>query len=54
MEMTPPPESPQWGSTAKLVASLTIVIVLGALVARFQAIIGPVLMAFVLPIFYIP
>jgi predicted PurR-regulated permease PerM len=48
MEMTPPPESPQWGSTAKLVASLTIVVVLGALVARFQAIIGPVLMAFVL------
>jgi len=48
MENTQPPESPHWGSTAKLVASLTIVIVLGALVARFQAIIGPVLMAFVL------
>ena len=48
MEKTQPPESPRWGSTAKLVASLTIVIVLGALVARFQSIIGPVLMAFVL------
>ena len=48
MEKTQPPESPHWGSTAKLVASLTIVIVLAALVARFQSIIGPVLMAFVL------
>ncbi len=48
MEKTQPPESPHWGSTAKLVASLTIVIILAALVARFQSIIGPVLMAFVL------
>jgi predicted PurR-regulated permease PerM len=48
MEKIQPPESPRWGSTAKLVVSLTVVIVLGALLARFQAIIGPVLMAFVL------
>jgi predicted PurR-regulated permease PerM len=48
MENTQPPESPHWGSTAKLVVSLTVVIVLGALVARFKAIIAPVLMAFVL------
>ncbi len=48
MEKTQPTRSPQWGSTAKLVASLTIVVVLGALVVRFEAIIGPVLMAFVL------
>jgi len=48
MENTQPPESPHWGSTAKLVVSLTVVIVLGALLARFQSIIGPVLMAFVL------
>ncbi len=48
MEQIQPPGSPQWGSTAKLVASLTIVVVLGALVARFEAIIGPILMAFVL------
>ena len=48
MEETQPPESPHWGSTAKLVVSLTVVIVLGALLARFQAIIGPVLTAFVL------
>jgi predicted PurR-regulated permease PerM len=48
MEKTQPPGSPQWGSTAKLVASLTIVIVLGALLARFQSLIAPVLMAFVL------
>ena len=48
MEKTEPPESPHWGSTAKLVVSLTVVIVLGALVARFQSIIAPVLVAFVL------
>ena len=48
MEEIQPPKSPQWGSTAKLVASLTIVIILAALVSRFQSIIGPVLMAFVL------
>jgi predicted PurR-regulated permease PerM len=48
MENTQPPESPRWGSTAKLVVSLTVVVVLGALVARFQSVLGPVLMAFVL------
>ena len=48
MEKIQPPDSPHWGSTAKLVVSLTVVIILGALLARFQAIIGPVLMAFVL------
>jgi predicted PurR-regulated permease PerM len=48
MEKTQPPESPRWGSTAKLVVSLTIVVILGALVARFQSIIPPILMAFVL------
>ena len=48
MEKTQPPESPRWGSTAKLVVSLTVVIILGALLARFQSLIAPVLMAFVL------
>jgi predicted PurR-regulated permease PerM len=48
MDMIEPPDSPHWGSTAKLVVSLTVVIVLGLLLARFQAIIGPVVMAFVL------
>ncbi len=48
MEKTQPPASPRWGSMTKLVVSLTIVFVLGALLVRFQAIIGPVLMAFVL------
>ena len=48
MEKTQPPESPHWGSTVKLVISLTVVVVLGALVARFQSVIAPVLMAFVL------
>ena len=48
MEKTQPPDSPHWGSTAKLVVSLTVVIILGALLARFQSVIPPVVMAFVL------
>ena len=48
MEKTQPPDSPHWGSTAKLVVSLSVVIALGALLVRFEAIIVPVLMAFVL------
>jgi predicted PurR-regulated permease PerM len=48
MEQTQPPASPGWGSMTKLVIALTIVFVLGLLLIRFQGIIGPVLMAFVL------
>lgn len=48
MENTQPSASPHWGSTAKLVVSLTVVVILGVLLARFRSIIGPVMMAFVL------
>jgi predicted PurR-regulated permease PerM len=47
MEQTQPPASPRWGVMTKLVIALTIVFILGALLVRFQTIIGPVLMAFV-------
>lgn len=48
MEQSPPPASPRWGVMTKLVIALTVIFILGALLIRFQGIIGPVLMAFVL------
>jgi predicted PurR-regulated permease PerM len=42
------PSSPRWGAITKLVIALTIIFILGALLARFHTIIGPILMAFVL------
>ena len=54
MENTPPPASPRWGSMAKLVVSLTLVVILGALLVRFKFIIGPVLMAFVVAYLLFP
>jgi len=47
MENSKPPTSPRWGSMTKLVIALTIIFILGALLARFHTIIGPVMMAFV-------
>src|SRR5574341_1569835 len=44
----PTPSSPRWGATTKLVVALTFVAILAGLFIRFQAIIGPLLMAFVL------
>ena len=44
----PPYESPPWGSTAKLVAGLTFVTLLGALVVRFRTLVGPLLLALIL------
>jgi predicted PurR-regulated permease PerM len=40
--------SPRWNAITKLVAALTIIVVLGALVVRFHTVIIPILMAFVL------
>ncbi len=42
------PESPKWGSTTKLVVGLAAVILFGAMAFYFRALIGPVLLAFVL------
>ncbi len=44
----PAPSSPPWGATTKLVVALTIVAIAAGLVIKFHAIIGPLLMAFVL------
>jgi len=46
--LTPTSESPKWGSTTKLVVGLAAVILLGAMVFYFRALIGPILLAFIL------
>ena len=40
--------SPQWGTSAKLIVSLGILVILGLLVWQFQSFIGPILFAFLL------
>lgn len=47
MAETPPPSSPQWNSTTKLVVAFTFVAIVAALLVRFHTIIGPLLLAFV-------
>ncbi len=42
------PSSPRWNILTKLVVALVIVVILGALVIRFQNLIAPILMAFVI------
>jgi len=54
MEKTQPPASPRWGAITKLVVTLTLVVILGALLVRFKFIIGPVLMAFILAYLLLP
>lgn len=40
--------SPQWSQSTKLVIAILILVIVGALVVRFNNIIGPLLMAFIL------
>jgi predicted PurR-regulated permease PerM len=54
MEPTQIPSSPKWGSLTKLVVTLTLVVILGALLVRFKFIVGPVLMAFILAYLLFP
>jgi predicted PurR-regulated permease PerM len=54
MEKTQPPASPRWGSMTKLVVSLTLVVILGALLARFKYVAIPVVMAFLLTYLLFP
>lgn len=48
MEQTPKNLSPIWGTNTKLVVALTLVVVIGALLVKFQFIITPLVMAFLL------
>jgi predicted PurR-regulated permease PerM len=54
MDKTQPPASPRWGATAKLVVTLTLVVILGALLVRFKFILLPVLLAFILAYLLLP
>jgi predicted PurR-regulated permease PerM len=54
MDETQPPASPRWGATAKLVVTLTLVVILGALLVRFKFILGPILLAFILAYLLLP
>ena len=45
---TNPHPSPSWGTNTKLVVALTVVVVIGALLVKFQFILSPLLLAFVL------
>ena len=47
-ESTTQPESPQWGSTTKLVVGLTFVAIVAALFVRFQNLVGPLILTFML------
>jgi predicted PurR-regulated permease PerM len=54
MEKSQPPASPKWSTMTKLVVTLTLVVILGALLVRFKFILGPVLMAFILAYLLFP
>ena len=46
--------SPQWENTTKLVVGLTLVAITAGLLIRFKAILGPLLLAFVLAYIFHP
>ncbi|GAB1472262.1 hypothetical protein MASR2M66_31400 [Chloroflexota bacterium] len=54
MEQPSSHTSPGWGTNTKLVAALTIVVVVGALLVKFQFIITPLVMAFLLSYLFHP
>lgn len=55
MEHTPnTSSSPSWGTNTKLVVALTIVVIVGALLVKFQFIITPLVIAFLLSYLFHP
>ncbi|MBI5823990.1 MAG: AI-2E family transporter [Chloroflexi bacterium] len=54
--MTQPqnPASPSWGTNTKLVVALTIIVIIGALLVKFQFIISPLLIALVFSYLFHP
>jgi len=46
--------SPSWGTNTKLVIALTVVVIAGALLVKFQFILSPLLIAFVLAYLFYP
>lgn len=54
MTQSNPSTSPRWGAMTKLVISLTLLVIVAALLIRFQALIVPLLLAFVLAYLFYP
>jgi predicted PurR-regulated permease PerM len=54
MTHTPNHTSPTWGTNTKLVVALTVVVVAGAMLVKFQFILSPLLIAFVLAYLFYP
>lgn len=54
MEQTSKPSSPGWGANTKLVIALTTVVIVGALLIKFQFIITPLVLAFLLSYLFHP
>jgi len=54
MTQTGVPESPRWGATTKLVVTLVMLVIIAALIIRFQSLIVPILLAFVLAYLFYP
>ncbi len=48
MTQSQTPMSPPWGTNTKLVVALTIVVIVGALLVKFQSVITPLLIAFMM------
>jgi predicted PurR-regulated permease PerM len=54
MDKSQNPISPSWGTNTKLVVALTITVIVGALLVKFQFIIAPLLIALVLAYLFHP
>ncbi len=54
MTQTQSHTSPSWGTNTKLVVALTVVVILGGLLVKFQFILSPLLIAFVLAYLFHP
>ena len=54
MNQTEPSSSPSWGATTKLVVALTFVALVGGLLIRFEKVLAPLLLAFVLAYLFYP
>src|SRR5262245_23358305 len=47
-EVPPIPESPRWGALTKFLVALVVLVLLGSLLSRFQQLIPPLGLAFIL------
>ena len=54
MTLSQTPSSPTWGTNTKLVVALTIIVIIGALLVKFQFILTPLLIALVLAYLFHP